>query len=221
MKNKKLIIYGVGKFADIICYSFMNDSAYTVVAQCVEGDYLSKIGETEHEFPLVNFDVLENNYDPAEYDLFITAGNDGIRERIYKAAKQKGYFLTTYISTNAVCPKNLKTGDNVFIGEATFIQAYVKIDDNTFIIGARIGHHSKIGKNSLLSVCLLGAEVTVGNNSFIGLNSTIKPKTKIGGKNIIGMNCNIISDTEDKSVFSQPGTKKRGLSYDDLKGKYL
>lgn len=221
MKNKKLIIYGVGKFADFVCYSFMNDSAYTVVAQCVEGDYLSKTNAIAHEFPLVNFDVLENNYDPSEYDLFITAGNDEIRDRIYKEAKQKGYSLANYISTNAVCSKNLKLGDNVFIGEATFIQPYVEIEDNTFIIGARIGHHSKIGKNSLLSACLLGAEVTVGDNSFLGLNSTIKPKTKIGMKNIIGMNCNITSNTEDKSVFSQPGTKKRVLSYDDLKGRYL
>lgn len=221
MKNKKLIIYGVGKFADFICHSFMTDSAYNVVAQCVEGDFLSQTGEIEHEFPLVNFDHLENNYDPAEYDLFITAGNDEVRERIYKAAKQKGYFLATYISTDAICPENLKTGDNVFIGAATGIQAYVQIDNNSFIIAAKIGHHSKIGKNSLLSVCILGAEVTVGDNSFIGLNSTIKPKTKIGKKNIIGMNCNITSNTEDKSVFNQRATKKRSLSYDDLKGKYL
>lgn len=221
MKNKKLIIYGVGKFADFISYSFMNDSEYTVVAQCVEADYLSKTAGIKKEFPLVDFDTLEHNYDPTEYDLFITAGNDEIRERIYKIAKQKGYFLATYISTHAVCPSNLEIGDNVFIGEGTFIQPYVTIDSNTFIIASKLGHHSKIGKNSLFSVCLLGAEVEVGDNSFIGLNATIKPKIKIGSKNIIGMNCNITSNTEDKSVFSQQGTKKRALSYDDLKGKYL
>jgi acetyltransferase-like isoleucine patch superfamily enzyme len=221
MKNKKLIIYGIGKFTDFICYSFKYDSNYTIVAQCVNGEYLSKATEIEHDFPLVNFDTLENNYDPEEYTLFITIGDDELRESIYKTAKLKGYNLATYISSNAVCPKNIELGDNVFIGEGTFIQPFVKIDDNTFVLAAKLGHHSIIGKNSLLSVCLLGAEVTVGDNCFIGLNSTIKPKTKIGRKNIIGMNCNITSNTEDKSIFSQPGTKKRGLTYDDLKGKYL
>ncbi|MGY5846904.1 acetyltransferase [Salegentibacter sp. HM20] len=221
MKTRKLIIYGVGNFADFICYSFNQDSPYTVVAQCVEESYLAKASEIPHHFTLVNFDDLEKNYDPNEYDLFISAGNDELRERIFLTAKQKGYSLASYISTNAICPTNLKIGANVFIGEATFIQPYVQIDDNSIILGARIGHHSKIGKNSLLSVCLLGAEVEVGSNSFIGLNATVKPKIKIGNKNIIGMSCNITSNTGDKSIFSHPGTKKRALSYDDLKGKYL
>jgi acetyltransferase-like isoleucine patch superfamily enzyme len=221
MKNKKLIIYGVGNFAEFICDSFMNDSAYTVVAQCVEGDYLSKANKIKHKYPLVDFDVLENNFDPSEYDLFITVGNDWIRERIYKEAKEKGYLLANYIATNAICPKNLKIGDNVYIGEGTLIQAFTEINNNTIIIAAKIGHHSKIGKNSLLSACIVGAEVSIGDNSFLGLNATIKPRTKIGMKNIIGMNCNIISDTADKSVFNQPGTTKRGLTYDNLKSKYL
>ena len=221
MKNKKLIIYGVGKFADFICHSFKNDSNYNIVAQCLEENYLSKAIEIEHEFPLVNFDDLEDEFSPKEHELFITVGDDKIRTRIYKAAKQKGYTLASHISKRAICPKDLKIGDNVYIGEKTGIQPFVEIQDNTFVIAANVGHHCKIGKNSILSVCTLGSEVIVGDNCFIGLNATIKPKVIIGNKNIIGMNCNIKSNTEDKSVFGESPTKKRTLSYDDLKGRYL
>ena len=221
MKDKKLIIYGVGKFTDFICYSFMNDSDYTIIAQCVEGNYLSKANETEHEYPLVNFDNLEETFLPEDFELFITVGDDKIRERIYETAKKKHYKLATYISTSSIVPKNLITGDNVYIGEKTGIQPFVEIKDNTFIIGANIGHHCKIGKNSILSVCTLGAEVMVGDNCFIGLNATIRPRITIGAKNIIGMNCSITSNTTEKSIFNQPSSKKRALSYDDLKGRYL
>lgn len=220
-ENKKLIIYGVGKFADLIIYSFMNDSNYTVVAQCVEGDYISKTPGTDLEFPLVNFDNLEKEFNPDEYDLFITVGDDKLRERIYKEAKNKGFNLATYIASNAIYPKNLKTGDNVYIGEKSGIQPFVEIEENTFVIAANIGHHSRIGKNSLLSVCLLGAEVQVGKNTFIGLNATIKPKVKIGDFNIIGMNSKIITNTPDYAVFSEPATKIHKLSYKDINGRYL
>ncbi|SFF60315.1 sugar O-acyltransferase, sialic acid O-acetyltransferase NeuD family [Salegentibacter agarivorans] len=220
-ENKKLVIYGVGKFADFIIYSFIHDSPYQVVAQCVEEAYISEISETDHEFPLVNFDNLEKEFNPDEYYLFITVGNDKLRERIYKKARKKGYTLATYIATNAIYPKNLKTGNNVYIGEKTGIQPFVEIENNSFIIAANIGHHSKIGKNSLLSVCLLGAEVQVGKNTFIGLNATIKPKIKIGSFNIIGMNSKITSNTPDHAIFSEPATKIHKLSYKDISGKYL
>ncbi|MBO2544813.1 acetyltransferase [Salegentibacter sp. BDJ18] len=220
-KSKKLVIYGVGKFADFIIYSFMHDSSYKVVAQCVEETYISKIPKTDHEFPLVNFDDLEKKFNPDEYELFITVGDDRVRERIYRSALKKGYTLATYIASSAIYPKNLKTGDNVYIGEKTGIQPFVEIGNNTFIIAANIGHHSKIGKNSLLSVCLLGAEVQVGKNTFIGLNATIKPKIKIGSFNIIGMNSKITSNTPDHAVFSEPATKIHKLSYKDINGKYL
>lgn len=216
-----LVIYGVGKFADSIIYSFINDSPYKVVAQCVEESYISKASKNDFDLPLVNFNKLEKEYDPNLYELFITVGDDCLRERIYNEAKLKGYKLASYIATNSVYPNNLKVGDNVYIAEKTGIQPFVEIGNNTFIIAANIGHHSKIGENSLLSVCLLGAEVEVGRNTFIGLNATIKPKIKIGNFNIIGMNSKITIDTPDYAIFSEPATKIHKLSYTDIQGKYL
>lgn len=220
-KNKKLVIYGVGKFADFIIYSFIHDSPYEVVAQCVEEAYISKVSKKDLDLPLVNFEKLEKEFNPKIYELFITVGNDKLRERIYNEAKIKGYKLATFIATNSIYPNNLKVGDNVYIGEKTGIQPFVEIGNNAFIIAANIGHHSKIGENSLLSVCLLGAEVEVGRNTFIGLNATIKPKIKIGNFNIIGMNSKITTDTPDYAIFSEPATKIHKLSYTDIQGKYL
>src|SRR5690606_4756012 len=103
----------------------------------------------------------------------------------------------------------LKTGENVFISEDTAIQPFVEIGNNTILIGARIGHHSIIGSNVLLSLSFVGANCKIGNNSFIGLNSAIKPGVSIGNFNIIGMGCNIIKNTKDREVYSAPKAQKR------------
>ncbi len=221
MKNKKLIIYGIGKFAEYIKYAFTHDSPYEVKAFCIESSYLSQLKTQSEELEILNFDSLEKEYSPKDYHLFIAVGNDSVRERIFKDAKRKGYSIASYVSSKAIIWKELIIGENVFISEDTAMQPFVEIGDNTLIIGAKIGHHCTIGKNVLLSLTFIGAEASIGNNSFVGLNSVIKPGTKIGNQNIIGMGCNITRNTNDGEVYSAPSAIKRKVSYRDISKKYL
>lgn len=220
-KSKKLIIYGIGKFTDYIKYAFQHDSSYEVMAQCLESNYLNKITPPEDSLPIVNFEDLNSSYPPDEYDLFIAVGNDSIRERLFESAKNKGYKLASYLSSKATYWDNMEIGENVFISEDSAMQPFVKIGNNTMIIGARIGHHCMIGSNVLLSLTFLGANVIIGDNSFLGLNSAVKPGIRIGDKNIIGMGCNILKDTKEGEVYTAAKTSKRGLTYFDLSDKYL
>lgn len=221
MKDKKLIIYGVGEFAEYIGYAFSNDSEYIVSGYCVEKSYIKKTKREEPHDELMNFDNLEEKYPPGEYSLFIAVGNDAVRERIFQQAKRKGYSLANYVASRSIHWEDLKIGENVFISEDTAIQPFVEIGDNSIFIGARIGHHSIIGSNVLLSLSFVGANCKIGNNSFIGLNSAIKPGVSIGNFNIIGMGCNIIKNTADGEVYSAPKAQKRSVSYSELGKKYL
>ncbi len=69
-QKRKAIIFGRGAFAELVALYLENDSDYNVVAFCetpISGtEYLGK--------PLVDFAVVENFYDPAEYDMFIAVG---------------------------------------------------------------------------------------------------------------------------------------------------
>ncbi len=220
--HKELIIFGTGKFADFIAYSFENDSDYKVSAFSVEKDFLSSQLNEEFNVPVVAFETIEENYPPEKYHLFIAVGNDAVREKIFNQAKSKGYFLPNFISSNAKYAKNLTLlGENIFVGEASFLQPFVTIESNSYLIGARIGHHSVIKRNTLLSVCLLGAEVEIGQNSFIGLNATLRSKIKVGKKNIIGMGSVIDKNTNDYEVYTAPTAKKRTLNYQDIVNTFL
>lgn len=207
--KRKLIIYGIGTFAQYVGYLFENDSDYEVIAYCIE----KKIIKTKSfdEKPLVSFEDLKNTYSPESYDIFIAVGNNKIRERFYKLAKKQGYNLATYISTKAQFWPNLKTGDNVFISEGCVLQPFVSIGDNSILIASNIGHHSTIENHTLLSVSTLGGNVQVDDFSFLGMNSVIRHGVQIGKFSLIGMNAHIEKNTQEYSVYSNKETSLRNI----------
>lgn len=218
MQNKKLIIYGIGKLADYAAYVFQEDSNFNIIAYCIEEDYLKAHPQLNN---IQSFENLQGELLKSDTFLFVAVGNNLIRERIFSIARQKGFKLATYISSRASTWSNLKIGQNCFIGEGSIIQPFVEIKNNSFLFGARLGHHCIIGENVLLSGPTIGGDVSVGDFTFIGLNSVIQQNIKIGKKNIIGMGVAITKTTSDNSVFSAPKVKKRDITYDQISDNYL
>ena len=203
-------------------YVISQDSVYEVSAFCVEADFKIDNVQKLGSLPIVDFENLEQDFPPDEYQLFIAIGNNWARERIFKISKRKNYSFISYLSSKAILWKNLKFGENVFIGEGSTIQPFVSIGNNTIVLGAKIGHHSTIGNNILLSGCYLAGNVRIGDNSFLGLNSIVKQNTIVGRNNIIGMSSNIIKNTNDNEVYSnRKTTSKRVIPSERLKNKYL
>ena len=77
------------------------------------------------------------------------------------------------------------------------------------LIGARIGHHSTIENNVLLSGNILAGNVTIGHNSFLGINSAVKEDIVIGSHNIIGASFFINKNTEDYAIVSNATVPQR------------
>ena len=111
--------------------------------------------------------------------------------------------------------------ENVFLCEGTSMHAFITIGDNTIMFAPRIAHHSTIGSHCLLSSCVLGGNVTVGDNTFIGMHSAIQQNIVLGRNNIIGMCCNITEDTDDDAVYIEKPTAKRAVSSQKLKSRFL
>ena len=191
----KVVIYGVGKMAEFIFYSFQNDSHFKVVAFCADDEFLTP--ETTHLFgcPILSFAAILRNYSPNECLLHIAIGRNEAREKIYNKAKTAGYGFANYICSKANTWPDLVIGDNVFIDQASVVQPFVTIGNNCMLIGARIGHHSTIQHHSLLSGTSLAGNVTVGRNSFLGLNSSIKEGVVIGPYNTISAGVFVTKNT--------------------------
>lgn len=220
--KKDLIIYGIGKFAEYVAYLFENDTDYNVVGFCIEKDFYQKnqIGKQINNEPVLIFENL-NQEILTGFDLFVAVGNNEIRSRIFKKAKSKGYAFANYISSKSITWNNLKLGSNIFIGEGSVIQPFVEIDDNSLIIGGRIGHHCFVGQSILMSGSTIGGNSKIGDFTFLGLNSTIAQNVIIGSNNIISMNVNIEKDTDPNSVYTHKGTVLRNVNAKEISSRFL
>ena len=219
--KSKVVVFGIGKFAEYVSYVINQDSPHEVVAFCAEKDFRPADAVELSGLPIVDFESIEQHYPPEECRMFIAIGSNAVLKMAFDMAKGKGYQFISYVSSKADSWDNLRLGDNVFVSEGSVAQPCVTIGDNTIIIISILGHHSNIGKDSLISCCTLGGNVTVGDNSFIGMTATVRHDTKVGADNIIGMGCIINQDTGDGEVYSEKPTKKRSVSSSRFKNKYL
>lgn len=205
----KVIIYGTGKMAEFICYSFMNDSQYNVIAFCVDDAYVPPAGNTLLGLPILSFAQVTKDFPPETYKIHVAIGRNSARESVYHKVKDAGYAFANYISTKANVWSDLVIGHNTFIDQCCDIQPFVTIGNNCMLIGTRIGHHSTIENNVLLSGNILAGNVTVGHNSFLGINSAVKEDVIIGSYNIIGAGVFINKNTEDHAIISNASTPQR------------
>jgi len=207
-ESRKLIIFGLGDFAEIALEYFQKDSEYEVVGFCVEKEFLTQ--NEKFGLPVYEFESLESRVSSLEHDFFCallyTEMND-VRTRIMNAAKAKGFNLATYISSKAFVWDPQEIGEHCFIFENNTIQPFVKIERNCILwSGNHIGHHSVIKENTFISshVVISGA-VEIGSNCFIGVNSTISNSVSVGNRSWISMSSIVSKNIPSGSlVLTQP-----------------
>lgn len=199
-----LIIFGDGEIAEVAYYYFTHDSEYNVVAFTVDASYIKK--NELFNLPVLPFEEINQYYPSNEYAMHVSMGNakrNSIREKKYIEAKEKGYRLVSYISSEIHLWPDHDIGDNCFILEDNTIQPFTKIGcDVVMWSGNHLGHHSNIGDHSFItSHTVISGGVHVGKNSFIGVNATIRDHVSIGAHSIIGAGALILSDTAERSVY--------------------
>jgi sugar O-acyltransferase (sialic acid O-acetyltransferase NeuD family) len=200
---KKIVVFGLKDTAELAKFYIDTDTEHEVIAFCVNKDF--KEIEEFCGLPVVDFEDVEKIYKPEDYLFFAPmtgAKMNVIREKIYTEAKQKGYNFFSYISSKATVLTN-KIGENCFILEDNTIQPFVEIGNNVVLwSGNHIGHHSIIRDNVFFtSHVVLSGHCDVGENSWFGVNSTIRDFCKIDKFTLIAMGSLVTKDTEKEGFY--------------------
>lgn len=183
MKTKKIVLFGDREYAEIAYEYFTYDSEYEVAAFTVDRANLTHT--TFCNLPVIPFEDIANYHPPTECEMHIAivyGQLNRIREKIYHKAKQAGYRLANYISSNAFVWRNVKLGDNCFIFENNTLQPFVTLKNNIVLwSGNHIGHGSVIEDNCFISShVVVSGSCQIGSNSFIGVNTTIGNHVNVG-----------------------------------------
>lgn len=168
--------------------------------------------EPKGEYPYLGNDeiFLSNSARYADIPIVLTPDNPGVRGRVYKKYKEKGFIFKTLIAPEAVVSETAK------ISEGCMIQSLCNVSSNAVLdvcvrvnTGANIMHDSSIGACSVVApnAVLLG-HVKVGSESYVGANSTVLPNVSIGDKATVGAGAVVTKDVDtDTVVVGVPARK--------------
>jgi sugar O-acyltransferase (sialic acid O-acetyltransferase NeuD family) len=151
----------------------------------------------------LNYIGSENSIDNNDNQLFISIGDNTIREKVYnKLVTNKNIIFATLIHYNSFVSKTVSIGNNCLISSGVQINPMSKIGNNVIInTNAVVEHECTVKDHSHIAPgCILLGNVKIGKKCFIGANSTIKQGVEIGDNVIIGAGSVVINN------INKPGT---------------
>lgn len=207
----KVIIFGVRDTAELAHFYLSHDSEHDVVAFTVSSEYLKE--ERFKGLPVVPFEDIDSEYPHEENKFFVPMTGRNMnrdREKIYYAAKSKGYDFVSYVSSKATLFPGARIGDNCFILEDNTIQPFTTIGNNVVMwSGNHIGHHGVIKDHIFFtSHVVLSGHCVVEPYCFFGVNSTIRDYTELAEGTLVAMAANITKNTEPYGVYFGNPAKK-------------
>lgn len=203
LKTKSLVIFGNGKIADVLADYFERDSGYKVVGFTCEADFVG--GGKFRGLPVVPFDEVEQRFPPAEYDLHVAVGYhqlNRLRERLFAAAKGKGYRLASFVSSRSWPGDGLACGENCFVADGVSVEPGATLGDDVALwSNVVIGHHSKVGDHAWLAAgTVIGGGCEIGERSFLALNVTVGNEVVIGEDSLLGARTLVTKSLAPKTV---------------------
>jgi sugar O-acyltransferase (sialic acid O-acetyltransferase NeuD family) len=200
----KVVVFGVGQWAELAHFYLTHDSPHEVVAFTVDRDYLQQ--DRFKELPVVAFDTVAAQFPPEQFSMFIPLSfkkMNHLRAQKYAEAKEHGYRLVSYVSSKATTWPGFACGDNCFIFEDNTIQPFVKIGNNVVMwSGNHIGHHTTIMDHVMItSHVVISGCCTIGEYCFFGVNSAVRDETVVEHDTLVGMGVSITADTKEYEIY--------------------
>jgi sugar O-acyltransferase (sialic acid O-acetyltransferase NeuD family) len=204
VKEKNLVIFGLGELAHIAYEYFSHDSNYKVVAFSVDDEYYSKSNFLN--IPVVKFSEIADLYPVSTFDIFIAVGASRMnqdRARLFTRFQNLGYTMASYVSSKSFVWHNVIVGQNVFVFEDNTLQPFTQVEDNCILwSGNHIGHRTIIRANTFISShCVVSGYCEIGENSYLGVNCTINDKVRIAESTLIGSGSVITKDTQPGLIY--------------------
>ncbi len=210
--NKKVIIYGNGKLAELVYFMNKEEGGLEIEAFAADKSYI----HADHflDLPLVEFETLNEIYPPSFFDVLVLVGYSKMRDRkhMFDRAKAKGYMLRNFVSAHATTYQNLKMGENNVIFEGVCLCPSVEMGDNNVIRPhTYVGHDARIGNHVYFAPgSNIGGNCTIKSLSYIGIGGTIIDGIAISEETLIGAGSLVLKNTEPFSKYVGTPAKKIG-----------
>lgn len=134
--------------------------------------------------------------------VFVAIGSNRLRERLGALCTGQGYQLVNAISPHAIISPSASLGRGVAVMAGAIINAESVIEDFAIVnTGATVDHDCRIGQAAHIAPqCALAGNVTVGNQSFLGVGCKVIPEINIGERVTVGAGAVVLCHVESDAT---------------------
>ena len=140
---------------------------------------------------------------PDEYEVMIAVGDSKNRKKIKDKLHHDLKFFTFIHPTALIMDSNIEIGEGTFIGAYSILTTNIKIGNHSLLNrGNHIGHDSVCGDFlSMMPGSIISGNVDIGNLVYIGTNSSVRERCKIGDNIKVGLNSGVIKDINKEGTY--------------------
>lgn len=135
-------------------------------------------------------------------ELFVAIGDNRLREKLGRKAREQGFSLVNAIHPSAIVSPTARIGEGVAIMAGVAINADSRVGDLAIVnTGAVVDHDCRLGAACHLGpASALAGGVTVGERAFLGVGARAIPGVTIGVDTIVGAGGVVVRDLPDGVV---------------------
>lgn len=144
-----------------------------------------------------------SSFDPEKYLMMVAVSDVNDRKRIVSELPPQTKYFTFVHPTALIMDENVEIGDGSFIGAYSIITTNVKIGQHSILNrGNQIGHDTIIGDFfSAMPGAVVSGNVIIGEQVYMGTNSSIKEKLHICSNVTIGSNGAVVKNIITGGVY--------------------
>jgi sugar O-acyltransferase (sialic acid O-acetyltransferase NeuD family) len=148
-------------------------------------------------------------FNPEIYMMMVAVSDPKHREEIVKKLPKETRYFKFIHPTAQIFTKDVEIGEGSFIGANSILTTNIKIGKHAILNrGNQIGHDSKIGDYfSAMPGAIVSGNVIIGDNTYLGTNSSIREKIHITSDVIIGANACVVKNIITSGVYVGVPTK--------------
>ena len=151
-----------------------------------------------------------SEFNPEEYMMMVAVADSKARaEVVSKLPKETKYFTFIHPSVH-IMDDNIQVGVGSFIGANSILTTNIKLGNHALLNrGNHIGHDSVAGGFfSMMPNAVVGGNVTLGDNVYLGSCSNVREKINITSDVLIGMNAVVVKDITKNGTYVGVPAKK-------------
>lgn len=186
-------IIGNGGFGREVFYSMTKKQQLNTVF-FVDDEYYSK--DDFNTLPLSDFNKKK-------YKVIIAIADREVRESIVKKLPKNTKFFTFIHPTALIMSEDIEIGEGSFIGAYCVLTKNIKIGKHSLLNrGCQIGHDTVCGDFlSMMPGSIISGNCKIGNQVYIGTNSSIREKITLCDNVVIGLNTGVVRDIKEEGTY--------------------